>query len=113
MHYQLDPRRDDQSGEYSGYYVDLASTLASVAGFDHELVVQTVNYDDLCQFSCFYSTPVYNVSSIAVNQVVNQEVDMALADITINLNRVNLVDFTIPTATEGMAIYMKTPDSQA
>ena len=52
-------------------------------------------------------------SSIAVNQVVNQEIDMALADITINLNRVNLVDFTIPTATEGMAIYMKTPDSQA
>ena len=53
------------------------------------------------------------MSSIAVNQVVNQEIDMALADITINLNRVNLVDFTIPTATEGMAIYMKTPDSQA
>ena len=48
-----------------------------------------------------------------MDQVVNQDIDLALADITINLDRMKLVDFSIPTATEGIAIYIKTPDTQA
>ena len=42
------PRRD-ASGQYSGYYVDLAHTVARTAGFHPKLIVNTPSYDDLGQ----------------------------------------------------------------
>ena len=42
---------DNISGEYYGYYVDLATTIATVAGFDQLLIINSSKYDDLGQFS--------------------------------------------------------------
>ena len=36
--------------DISGYYIDLATTVAQMAGFDHKLIINSSNYDGLGQF---------------------------------------------------------------
>ena len=36
--------------EYYGYYIDLATTVAQMAGFDYKLIINSSNYDGLGQF---------------------------------------------------------------
>ena len=45
--------------------------------------------------------------------VANGEVDLAVADLTISPTRLSLIDFSIPIATGGLAIYRRKPDSKA
>ena len=40
---------DNSSGEYYGYYVDLATTIAKTAGFDYKLIISSSQYTDLGQ----------------------------------------------------------------
>ena len=42
---------DNISGEYFGYYMDLAKTIVQMSGFDHMQIINSSKYDDLGQFS--------------------------------------------------------------
>ena len=48
---------DNISGEYYGYYIDLATTIAEMAGFDHKLIINSSQYADLGQFSASSPSP--------------------------------------------------------
>ena len=52
---------DNISGEYYGYYVDLATTIAGAAGFDYKLIISSSQYADLGQ-----SSPLISVRSLFV-----------------------------------------------
>ena len=41
---------DDISGKYHGYFIDLATAVAQMTGFDHKLIINSSNYDGLGQF---------------------------------------------------------------
>ena len=53
-----------------------------------------------------------DICPIPVNMVVNGEIDVALADLTITPRRLARIDFSIPIATEGLAIFRKKPDTK-
>ena len=45
----------------------------------------------------------------AVSDILENNIDIVIADFSINAERLDVIDFSIPIATEGLTIFMRTP----
>ena len=45
----------------------------------------------------------------AVNDILDNNIDIVIADFSITDERLDIIDFSIPIATEGLTIFMRTP----
>ena len=45
----------------------------------------------------------------AVNDILVNNIDIVIADLSITVERLDDIDFSIPIATEGLTIFMRTP----
>lgn len=44
-----------------------------------------------------------------VDDIIENNIDIVIADFSITVERLDMIDFSIPIATEGLTIFMKTP----
>ena len=44
-----------------------------------------------------------------VDDIIESNIDIVIADFSITVERLDMIDFSIPIATEGLTIFMKTP----
>ena len=44
-----------------------------------------------------------------VEDIINNKIDVVIADFSITAERLDIIDFSIPLATEGLTIFMRTP----
>ena len=46
---------------------------------------------------------------LIVDDIIENNIDIVIADFSITVERLDMIDFSIPIATEGLTIFMKTP----
>ena len=46
-----------------------------------------------------------------VDDIIENNIDIVIADFSITVERLDMIDFSIPIATEGLTIFMKTPEA--
>ena len=44
-----------------------------------------------------------------VDDIIENNIDLVIADFSITAERLDIIDFSIPLATEGLTIFMRTP----
>ena len=75
---------------YEGYIIDLVKAVTEVAGLNYTLH-DTSSYRTL------------------VNDLVDDKLDLVVADIIITKERLMMIDFSLPFMTAGLTIIMKKP----
>ena len=44
-----------------------------------------------------------------VDEILQSNIDIVIADFSVTVERLDVIDFSIPIATEGLTIFMRTP----
>ena len=76
--------------KYEGYIMDLVIAVADAADLNYTLHF-TSGYNDLIQ------------------NLIDDQLDLVIADLTVTNNRADKIDFSIPFMTSGIAILMRKP----
>lgn len=93
------------SDQYEGYVKDLADSLANELNFKYKIkIVNDSKYGAVKEVNGSWSG--------MIGELVRNEVDMAIAPLTINYARQKVIDFTQPFMTTGISMMMKKPETE-
>ncbi|GFY76121.1 glutamate receptor ionotropic, kainate 2 [Trichonephila inaurata madagascariensis] len=103
--YRESSKKMQGNARFEGFAIDLLNALADYLHFQYE--IQPVKDSKYGR-----KNPTTGVWDGMIGEVINQDADLAIADVTITTERLTGVDFTLPFMQTGISILFKKPTTK-
>ena len=100
-------KRNNDTGEIIGFYVDLLEELSISVGFNYTIEDSSAfsSYDSLGKMK----TENFYKNKTIVKGLASNKIDLVMADLTVTPERTAIIDFTVPFQMEKYYITTKIP----